>query len=85
MNVWQWGRDVLRLYGYTEEQPDGLSFPEGQDDPDAHQVATVTLEVLLLRTELTLLLQNTHPRPQALEELLEDKVEDDAVKAGMGL
>uniref|UniRef100_A0A8V8TPI3 Ring finger protein 31 n=1 Tax=Homo sapiens TaxID=9606 RepID=A0A8V8TPI3_HUMAN len=53
----QGGRDVLRLYGYTEEQPDGLSFPEGQEEPDEHQVATVTLEVLLLRTELSLLLQ----------------------------
>lgn len=57
LNVWQGGRDVLRLYGYTEEQPDGLSFPEGQKEPDEQQVATVTLEVLLLRTELSLLLQ----------------------------
>lgn len=76
----QGGRDVLRLYGYTEEQPDGLSFPEGQEEPDEHQVATVTLEVLLLRTELSLLLQNTHPRQQALEQLLEDKVEDDILQ-----
>lgn len=57
MNVWQGGRDVLRLYGYTEERPDGLSFPEDQEEPDEHQVATVTLEVVLLRTELSLLLQ----------------------------
>lgn len=57
LNVWQGGRDVLRLYGYTEEQPDGLSFPERQKEPDEHQVATVTLDVLLLRTELSLLLQ----------------------------
>ncbi|KAM8781198.1 E3 ubiquitin-protein ligase RNF31 isoform 3-T3 [Rhynchonycteris naso] len=76
----QGGRDVLRLYGYTEEQPDGLSFPEGQEDPDEHQVATVTLEVLLLRTELSLLLQNTHPRQPALEQLLKDNVEEDARK-----
>ncbi|XP_037359019.1 E3 ubiquitin-protein ligase RNF31 isoform X2 [Talpa occidentalis] len=73
----QGGRDVLRLYGYTEEQPDGLSFPEGQEEPDEYQVATVTLEVLLLRTELSLLLQNSHPRQQALEELLKDKAEED--------
>ncbi|XP_036210781.1 E3 ubiquitin-protein ligase RNF31 isoform X4 [Myotis myotis] len=76
----QGGRDVLRLYGYTEEQPDGLSFPEGQEDPDEHQVATVTLEVLLLRTELNLLLENNHPRQQTLEQLLNDKAEDDARK-----
>ncbi|XP_024608960.1 E3 ubiquitin-protein ligase RNF31 isoform X5 [Neophocaena asiaeorientalis asiaeorientalis] len=76
----QGGRDVLRLYGYTEEQPDGLSFPEGQKEPDEQQVATVTLEVLLLRTELSLLLQNTHPEPQALEQLLKDKVEDDILQ-----
>lgn len=61
LNVWQGGRDVLRLYGYTEEHPDGLSFPEGQKEPDKYQVATVTLEVLLLRTELSLLLQVRWP------------------------
>lgn len=55
--VYQGGRDVLRLYGYTEERPDGLSFPEGQEEPDDYQVAIVTLEVLMLRTELSLLLQ----------------------------
>ncbi|XP_063092931.1 E3 ubiquitin-protein ligase RNF31 isoform X3 [Cavia porcellus] len=73
----QGGRDVLRLYGYTEERPDGLSFPEDQEEPDEHQVATVTLEVVLLRTELSLLLQNAHPREEALEQLLKDRVEDD--------
>ncbi|KAK7801465.1 hypothetical protein U0070_006628 [Myodes glareolus] len=77
----QGGRDVLRLYGYTEEHPDGLSFPEGQKEPDEYQVATVTLEVLLLRTELTLLLQNKHPRQNALDQLLRDNVEDNVRKA----
>lgn len=61
LNVCQGGRDVLRLYGYTEERPDGLSFPEGQEEPDEFQVAIVTLEVLLLRTELSLLLQVRWP------------------------
>ncbi|KAH0511751.1 E3 ubiquitin-protein ligase RNF31 [Microtus ochrogaster] len=75
----QGGRDVLRLYGYTEERPDGLSFPEGQEEPDEYQVAIVTLEVLLLRTELSLLLQNKHPRQNALDELLRDNVEDDSL------
>ncbi|XP_021505998.1 E3 ubiquitin-protein ligase RNF31 [Meriones unguiculatus] len=76
----QGGRDVLRLYGYTEERPDGLSFPEGQEEPDEYQVAIVTLEVLLLRTELSLLLQDTHPRQKALEQLLRDNAEDDMLK-----
>lgn len=30
-------------------------------------------------------LQNAHPKPQALEQLLKDKVEDDVRKPGMGL
>ncbi|XP_021099505.1 E3 ubiquitin-protein ligase RNF31 isoform X3 [Heterocephalus glaber] len=74
------GRDVLRLYGYTEEQPDGLSFPEDQEEPHGHHVAAVTLEVLLLRTELSLLLANSHPREKALEQLLKDKAEDDVLQ-----
>lgn len=77
--VYQGGRDVLRLYGYTEERPDGLSFPEGQEEPDDYQVAIVTLEVLMLRTELSLLLQNTHPQQKALDQLLRDNVEDDVL------
>lgn len=52
---------MLRLYGYTEEQSDGLSFPEQQEEPDKQQVAEVTLEVLLLRMELTLYLQVSGP------------------------
>ncbi|XP_004864183.1 E3 ubiquitin-protein ligase RNF31 isoform X1 [Heterocephalus glaber] len=76
----QGGRDVLRLYGYTEEQPDGLSFPEDQEEPHGHHVAAVTLEVLLLRTELSLLLANSHPREKALEQLLKDKAEDDVLQ-----
>uniref|UniRef100_A0A8C8RZU2 RBR-type E3 ubiquitin transferase n=1 Tax=Pelusios castaneus TaxID=367368 RepID=A0A8C8RZU2_9SAUR len=52
----QGGRDVLRLYGYTEEQLDGLSFPEGLAEPDARRVASVTVDVVLLRAELNLLL-----------------------------
>lgn len=67
----QGGRDVLRLYGYTEERPDGLSFPEGQEEPDEYQVAIVTLEVLLLRTELSLLLQVRWPSdPKGLSTTL---------------
>lgn len=62
---------MLRLYGYTEERPDGLSFPGGQEEPDEYQVAIVTLEVLLLRTELNLLLQVRWPcDPKVLSAIL---------------
>ncbi|XP_074090914.1 E3 ubiquitin-protein ligase RNF31 [Macrotis lagotis] len=72
----QGGREVLRLYGYTEQEPDGLSFPDGQEEPDGHRVATVTMDVLLLRTELTLLLKKSHPQPKALEQLLKEASDD---------
>lgn len=55
-SVWQGGRAVLRLYGYTEEREDGLSFPDEELEPQAARVAAVTAEVLLLRTEVNLLL-----------------------------
>ncbi|XP_065270615.1 E3 ubiquitin-protein ligase RNF31 [Emys orbicularis] len=67
----QGGRDVLRLYGYTEQQPDGLSFAEGLEEPDARRVASVTVDVVLLRAELNLLLSNNHPNPDILQGMLE--------------
>uniref|UniRef100_A0A8D2LMM8 RBR-type E3 ubiquitin transferase n=1 Tax=Varanus komodoensis TaxID=61221 RepID=A0A8D2LMM8_VARKO len=52
----QGGRDVLRLYGYSEEQTDGLCFPEHLQEPDTLRVASITVDIILLRAELNLLL-----------------------------
>uniref|UniRef100_A0A665VCA3 Uncharacterized protein n=1 Tax=Echeneis naucrates TaxID=173247 RepID=A0A665VCA3_ECHNA len=53
----QGGRGVLCLYGYSNQQPDGLSFPDDVTDPDVGRVAAVTLEVMSLRMELELLIK----------------------------
>lgn len=53
----QGGRAVLCLYGYTNQQPDGLSFPSDITEPDITKVAAVTLEVMSLRTELDMLIK----------------------------
>lgn len=55
--VFQGGRNVLCLYGYSNQQPDGLSFPDDVIDPDVGRVAAVTLEVMSLRMELEMLLK----------------------------
>uniref|UniRef100_A0A665VDI0 Uncharacterized protein n=1 Tax=Echeneis naucrates TaxID=173247 RepID=A0A665VDI0_ECHNA len=55
----QGGRGVLCLYGYSNQQPDGLSFPDDVTDPDVGRVAAVTLEVMSLRMELELVLHNS--------------------------
>uniref|UniRef100_A0A8C6SMK5 RBR-type E3 ubiquitin transferase n=1 Tax=Neogobius melanostomus TaxID=47308 RepID=A0A8C6SMK5_9GOBI len=51
------GRSVLYLYGYTNQQIDGLSFPDDVSEPDVDRVAAVTVEVMTLRTEVDLLLK----------------------------
>uniref|UniRef100_A0A3Q2U137 Ring finger protein 31 n=1 Tax=Fundulus heteroclitus TaxID=8078 RepID=A0A3Q2U137_FUNHE len=51
------GRRVLFLYGYTNQQIDGLSFPDEVSEPDCDGVAAVTLEVMTLRTEVDMLLK----------------------------
>uniref|UniRef100_A0A4W4HKN0 RBR-type E3 ubiquitin transferase n=1 Tax=Electrophorus electricus TaxID=8005 RepID=A0A4W4HKN0_ELEEL len=51
------GRAVLCLYGYTNQQPDGLSFPDDIVEPDIAKVASVTLEVMTLRMELDSLIK----------------------------
>nr|XP_033780129.1 E3 ubiquitin-protein ligase RNF31 [Geotrypetes seraphini]XP_033780130.1 E3 ubiquitin-protein ligase RNF31 [Geotrypetes seraphini] len=65
------GRQVLRLYGYTEEQEDGMSFPQEVEAPDVLRVASVTVDVLLLRLELNLLISNLHPHPENFSKLLQ--------------
>lgn len=53
----QGGRRVLYLYGYVSQQVDGLSFPEDISEPDKENVAAVTLEVMILRTEVDMLIK----------------------------
>uniref|UniRef100_A0A8D3CDA5 RBR-type E3 ubiquitin transferase n=1 Tax=Scophthalmus maximus TaxID=52904 RepID=A0A8D3CDA5_SCOMX len=53
----QGGRAVLCLYGYSNQQADGLSFPDDVTDPDVGRVAAVTLEVMSLRMELEMLIK----------------------------
>lgn len=48
---------MLCLYGYSNQQADGLSFPEDVLDPDVGRVASVTLEVMSLRIELEMLIK----------------------------
>ncbi|XP_054624953.1 E3 ubiquitin-protein ligase RNF31 isoform X1 [Dunckerocampus dactyliophorus] len=66
----QGGRAVLCLYGYSNQQPDGLSFPDDVTDPDVGRVAAVTLEVMSLRMELEMLIKETHPHPEFYERII---------------
>ncbi|XP_068200092.1 E3 ubiquitin-protein ligase RNF31 [Antennarius striatus] len=63
------GRRVLYLYGYTNQQLDGLSFPEDVTEPDKEKVAAVTLEVMTLRTEVDLLIRGNHPHPEYFKDV----------------
>ncbi|KAK1152937.1 E3 ubiquitin-protein ligase RNF31 isoform X1 [Acipenser oxyrinchus oxyrinchus] len=66
----QGGRSVLLLYGYSEQQKDGLSFPDAVQSPEADKVARVTLEVMMLRVELEMLSKNTHPHPEVFSHVI---------------
>ncbi|XP_028283645.1 E3 ubiquitin-protein ligase RNF31 [Parambassis ranga] len=66
----QGGRAVLCLYGYTNQQPDGLSFPDDVTDPDVGRVAAVTLEVMSLRMELEMLIKEAHSHPEFYERII---------------
>ncbi|XP_056913509.1 E3 ubiquitin-protein ligase RNF31 isoform X2 [Takifugu flavidus] len=66
----QGGRNVLCLYGYSNQQPDGLSFPDDVIDPDVGRVAAVTLEVMSLRMELEMLIKEAHPHPEFYERII---------------
>ncbi|XP_061569952.1 E3 ubiquitin-protein ligase RNF31-like isoform X2 [Cololabis saira] len=64
------GRRVLFLYGYTNQQIDGLSFPDEVSEPDRDKVAAVTLEVMTLRVEVDMLLKGTHPHPEHFKDII---------------
>ncbi|XP_030254798.1 E3 ubiquitin-protein ligase RNF31 [Sparus aurata] len=64
------GRRVLFLYGYTNQQIDGLSFPDEVSEPDTEKVAAVTLEVMTLRTEVDMLVKGTHPHPEHYKDII---------------
>uniref|UniRef100_A0A1A7WQR4 Uncharacterized protein n=1 Tax=Iconisemion striatum TaxID=60296 RepID=A0A1A7WQR4_9TELE len=64
------GRRVLFLYGYTNQQIDGLSFPEEVTEPNIETVAAVTLEVMTLRSEVDMLLKGTHPHPEPFSDII---------------
>ncbi|XP_035287061.1 E3 ubiquitin-protein ligase RNF31 [Anguilla anguilla] len=64
------GRAVLCLYGYSNQQPDGLSFPDDVIEPDIEKVAGVTLEVMTLRMELDMLIKESHPHPEFFERII---------------
>ena len=48
---------MLCLYGYTSHLPDGLSFPDDVTEPNVRRVAEVTVEVMMMRTELDMLVK----------------------------
>ncbi|XP_044031747.1 E3 ubiquitin-protein ligase RNF31-like [Siniperca chuatsi] len=78
------GRRVLYLYGYTNQQIDGLSFPDEVSEPDTEMVAAVTLEVMTLRTEVDMLIKGIHPHLEYFKDIIpfiiqQDKLESDAV------
>ncbi|KAL2085337.1 hypothetical protein ACEWY4_018657 [Coilia grayii] len=64
------GRDVLCLYGYTNQLPDGLSFPDDVTEPDVRRVAEITVEVMMLRTELDMLVKEVHPHPEYFHSIV---------------
>lgn len=64
------GRTVLFLYGYTNQQIDGLSFPDEVSEPDTEKVVAVTLEVMTLRTEVDMLVKGTHPHLENFKDII---------------
>uniref|UniRef100_UPI0037E93FC8 E3 ubiquitin-protein ligase RNF31-like n=1 Tax=Semicossyphus pulcher TaxID=241346 RepID=UPI0037E93FC8 len=83
------GRRVLFLYGYTNQQIDGLSFPDEVTEPDAEKVSALTLEVMTLRAEVDMIMQGTHPQPEYLKDIIpfiiqQDMMEGDSVPVTPG-
>ncbi|XP_034561728.1 E3 ubiquitin-protein ligase RNF31-like isoform X1 [Notolabrus celidotus] len=73
------GRRVLFLFGYTNQQIDGLSFPEEVTEPDAEKVAALTLEVMTFRAEVDMVLQGTHPQPEFFKDIIPSVIQQDTL------
>ncbi|XP_029978632.1 E3 ubiquitin-protein ligase RNF31-like isoform X2 [Sphaeramia orbicularis] len=73
------GRTVLYLYGYTNQQIDGLSFPDEVTEPDIEKVAAVTLEVMILRTEVDMIIKGTHPHLEYFKDIIPLVIQQDSL------
>ncbi|KAF7647967.1 hypothetical protein LDENG_00163850 [Lucifuga dentata] len=71
------GRRVLFLYGYTNQQIDGLSFPDDASEPDTEKVAVVTLEVMTLRAEVDMVIKGTHPHLESFKDIIPFVIQQD--------
>ncbi|KAK5849762.1 hypothetical protein PBY51_014068 [Eleginops maclovinus] len=70
-------RRILFLYGYTNQQIDGLSFPDEVNEPDTAKVAAVTLEVMTLRTEGDMVIKGTHPHIEYFKDIIPFIIQQD--------
>ncbi|XP_029313367.1 E3 ubiquitin-protein ligase RNF31 isoform X2 [Cottoperca gobio] len=73
------GRTILFLYGYTNQQMDGLSFPDEVTEPDTEKVAAVTLEVMTLRTEVDMVVKGTHPHLELFKGIIPFIIQQDTL------
>ncbi|KAI4885278.1 hypothetical protein NFI96_013677 [Prochilodus magdalenae] len=74
------GRDVLMLYGYTDRQEDGLSFPDDVTAPDVRIASVVATEIMTLREELDLLSKGTHSHPEFFEKIVPSLLQQEEEK-----
>ena len=64
-------RSILKQMGYSVEIEDGLSFPASVDLPDNQAVQLVTSDIILLKYELAMFLNNQHPAPQGISHYMQ--------------
>ncbi|XP_060066432.1 uncharacterized protein LOC132546733 [Ylistrum balloti] len=70
VDVIKGGRDIMRQMGYTEDIEGGMAFPQDTDS-DPNKIANLICDIVLMKFEITHLLNGQHPAPETLVDLLE--------------
>ncbi|XP_069114483.1 uncharacterized protein [Argopecten irradians] len=69
VDVIKGGREIMRKMGYTEDIDGGMAFPEGADS-DPNVIAELICDILMMKYEITNLLNGEHPAPEILVDLI---------------
>ncbi|XP_033753784.1 LOW QUALITY PROTEIN: E3 ubiquitin-protein ligase RNF31-like [Pecten maximus] len=70
VDVIKGGREIMRKMGYTEDIDGGMAFPEDKDS-EPNVIVELICDIILMKYEITNLLNGQHPAPDILADLLQ--------------
>lgn len=71
--MYQGGRGIMTLLGYTQVKSDGVAFP-ADAEPDQGRVLNIVIDIFQGRKELEAFLEDKHPYPEKIKTYFSDNL-----------